>query len=63
MSPKVLQSPDEYPTPEENIRIGNTNGSKQLARVSQDAGVKIRRYFNLVLAISYLFTKPLIEVD
>lgn len=63
MSPKVLQSPEDYPTIEENISIKNQNQSKQLARISSDTGVKIRRYLNLILAITYLFTKPLIEIE
>lgn len=62
MSPKMLQSPEDYPTPEESIPIENQNESKQIARISPDAGVKIKRYLNLILAVTYLFTKPLIEV-
>lgn len=61
MSPKILQSPEEYPG--ENIPIESRNGNKQVARISPDGGVKIRRYLKFILAVTYLFTKPLIEVD
>ncbi|KAJ8967991.1 hypothetical protein NQ314_002525 [Rhamnusium bicolor] len=61
--PKILQSPEEYPSVEENIPVENQNGDKQIARVSPDASVKIRRYLNFVLALTYFYTKPLIEVE
>jgi hypothetical protein len=43
MSPKMLQSPEEYPS--ETIPVEKQNGDKQLARISPDASVKIRRDF------------------
>ncbi|XP_018574784.1 eye-specific diacylglycerol kinase isoform X2 [Anoplophora glabripennis] len=42
MSPKVLQSPEDYPGAEEDIPVENQNGDKQIARISPDASVKIR---------------------
>lgn len=63
MSPKNLQSPEEIvevPTPEVPSEI--QNGEKQLSLLPADGGVKIRRYFKFVLALMYIYTKPLIEV-
>lgn len=48
MSPKVMQSPEEIA----NIQNGDRSTS----------GVKIRRYFHIVLALSYIYTKPLIDI-
>jgi hypothetical protein len=61
MSPKMLQSPEEYPS--ETIPVEKQNGDKQLARISPDASVKIRRYLNFILALTYFYTKPLIEIE
>lgn len=58
MSPKNLQSPDEVVEVSSEIQ----NGEKQLPLIPSDGGVKIRRYFKLVLAILYIYTKPLIEI-
>ncbi|KAJ3665035.1 hypothetical protein Zmor_000551 [Zophobas morio] len=44
MSPKILQSPEEYPS--EAIPVEKQNGEKQIARISPDASVKIRRDFS-----------------
>lgn len=69
MSPKVLQSPEEFPMPVTEgplVPIETRNGEKQekqLARLSSDPSVKIRRYLNFVLALTYLYTKPLIEIQ
>lgn len=71
MSPKVLQSPEEFPpspaaTDPSIVPIENRNGDKQdkqLARISSEPSVKIRRYLNFVLALTYLYTKPLIEIQ
>lgn len=63
MSPKVLQSPEDYPVVEDDIPVENQNGDKQIARISPDASVKIRRYLNFVLALTYFYTKPLIEIE
>lgn len=59
MSPKNLQSPDDIAEVHSEIQ----NGEKQLPLIPSDGGgVKIRRYFKLVLALMYLYTKPLIEI-
>ncbi|CAG9827847.1 unnamed protein product [Diabrotica balteata] len=59
LSPRNVDSQEEFTTsPDEGIPIDN----QQLARVSSDASMKIRRYINIVLALTHLYTKPLIEV-
>lgn len=61
MSPKNLHSPEDLEeTPEVSSEI--QNGEKQLPLIPSDGGVKIRRYFKLILALMYIYTKPLIEV-
>lgn len=65
MSPKGAQSPDELtiaPKPTQCVPIEKQNGEKPVPHISSDTNVKIRRYLNFILAITYFYTKPLIEV-
>ncbi|KAJ8983903.1 hypothetical protein NQ317_006707, partial [Molorchus minor] len=48
MSPKVLQSPEDYPTIEE-VPVKDQNGDKQIARVSPDAALKMRSKIYIVI--------------
>lgn len=59
----MLQSPEDYPVVgPTSIDVVERNGEKQLARMSPEANIKIRRYLHFLLAVTYFYTKPLIEV-